>query len=196
MARRKDRSERDRAGIGPEPHAARELVPLHELKGYDFADGEPDIRGWDVCTVNGRELGEVEDVLVDPHRGEVVMLEVELRAGGVHAEVPIRAVQLDRERKIVLLDSGDLVEGVRDDEGAPDRIGDDEREPRRDVRGEHTVRYGERADRADRDREAADRKHDQGVSAADARPDTDEVVVERRPVIEEVVVRRRVVDEE
>ncbi len=54
-----------------------------------------------------------EDLLVDPERGEVVMLEVELRDGAVHAEVPIRSVQLDRERKIVLLDSSELDSGVR-----------------------------------------------------------------------------------
>jgi sporulation protein YlmC with PRC-barrel domain len=136
MAKHKDRSERDRAGVGPEPHASRKLVPLNDLDGYYFAKGEPDIRGWDVLTVNGRELGEVEDVLVDPDRREVVMLEVELRDDGVRAEVPIRAVQLDRERKVVLLDSGDLDRAVRPDERSAERLGGNERnQVRRDYRG-------------------------------------------------------------
>jgi sporulation protein YlmC with PRC-barrel domain len=186
MARRKDRSERDRAGVGPEPHASRQLVPLNDLDGYDFADGEPDIRGWDVCTVNGRELGEVEDVLVDPDRREVVMLEVGLRDGDIRAEVPIRSVQLDRDRKIVLLDSGDLDRVVRYDERAPNRV-DDERTPRRDNRGsERTAHYGV----------AVDPDRHRAMSAGASASDDDEVVVERRPMVEEVVVRRRVVDEE
>lgn len=176
---RKDRSDRDRAGVGPEPHAGR-LVSLDDLDGYALADGEPDIRGWDVRTVGGRELGEVEDLLVDPERGEVVMLEVELRDGGVHTEVPIRAVQLDRDRKVVLLDSGDIDDRARHDERARDRLTDSERERlRRDyATGARDVRYSERAD--------------ERVGAAD----DDEVIIERRPVIEELVVRRRVVDEE
>jgi sporulation protein YlmC with PRC-barrel domain len=183
MGRRKDRSERDRAGVGPEPDVSRQLIPLDKLDGFDFADGEPDIRGWDVVTLNGRELGEVEDVLVDPNRREVVMLDVELREGGVHAEVPIRAVQLDRDRKIVVLDSGDLDRGVRRDDRARDqRVDEEQPEPRRTYQGS-----GRRA----------------FAAKADARPaeqanatDKDEVVLERRPVIEEVVVRRRPVDEE
>lgn len=183
MARRKDRSERDRAGVGPEPHTARQLVPLDELDGYDFAEGEPDIRGWDVVTLNGRELGEVEEVLVDPDRREVVMLDVELRDGGVHAEVPIRAVQLDRDRKVVVLDSGDLNQGVRRDDRARDtRDEEHPPEPRRDYRA--GPRTGDTEQRAERNRD--------DLSAAQ----NDEVVLERRPVIEEVVIRRRTVDEE
>jgi sporulation protein YlmC with PRC-barrel domain len=176
MAKRKDRSDRDRAGVGPEPHGRR-LVSLDELDGYALGDGEPDIRGWDVRTVSGRELGEVEDLLVDPDRGEVVMLEVELRDGGVHTEVPIRSVQLDRDHEVVLLDSGDIEDHVRYDDRARDRLTDDDRERfRRDYGAlSRDVRY------ADRD-----------VS----RDDADEVIVERRPVIEEVVIRRRVVDED
>jgi sporulation protein YlmC with PRC-barrel domain len=136
MAKRKDRSERDRAGVGPDPHAARRLVPLNDLHGYDFAKGEPDVRGWDVVTLGGRELGEVEDVLVDPDRREVVMLEVDLREDGIRAEVPIRAVQLDRDRKVVLLDSGDLDQDARPDERSDDLLGDNDRtRVRRDYRG-------------------------------------------------------------
>src|SRR5688500_15817177 len=195
MAKNKDRSERDQAGVGPEPHTSRQLVPLDDLDGYDFADGEPDIRGWDVVTLNGRELGEVEDVLVDPDRREVVMLEVELRDGGVHAEVPIRAVQLDRNRKVVLLDSGDLDRAVQDQ-----NVTRTDRD-RTDVDSDNDRNESERAARADvarnrrsvyADRPPLKRDHDQ----PSARDDADEQIIERRPVIEEVVVRRRTVDEE
>lgn len=185
MARKKDRARRDQAGVGPDPEAARRhhLVPMHELDGYTFADGEPDIRGWDVRTLSGREIGEIEDLIVDTERGEVVMIEVELRDGGVHAEVPIRSVQLDRDSKSVIVDSGDV--DARHDQRPRDRVRAVERnDDVRDARGDapRRVSYGAR----DLHTPLTERTQD----------DDEEVVLERRPVIEEVVVRRRVVDEE
>jgi hypothetical protein len=206
MARNKDRARRDMAGVGPEP-GRRGLVPLHHLKDFNIADGEPDIRGWDVRTLSGREIGSVEELLVDPDRGEVVMLDVDLRGEGGHAEVPIRAVQLDRDRKVVIVDSGDIQ-------------GDAVRE----VRSREPIDRGEAVDRDrydERDRHDADpdRVHDHAdhVSSQPAERRTvryndagtgrttdgttrvgdgvEEEVIERRPVIEEVVVRRRTVEE-
>jgi sporulation protein YlmC with PRC-barrel domain len=87
---------------------------MAELDGYTIADGEPDIRGWDVRTLSGREIGEIQDLIIDRERGEVVMIDVEMRDGGMHAEVPIRSVQLDRENKAVIVDSGDV--NARDDQ--------------------------------------------------------------------------------
>ncbi|HSK18235.1 MAG TPA: PRC-barrel domain-containing protein [Longimicrobiales bacterium] len=184
MAKNKDRSRRDQSGIGPDPETARRhrLVAMHDLDGYTIADGEPDIRGWDVRTLNGREIGEIEDLLIDTERGEVVMIEVELRDGGVHAEVPIRSVQLDRENKAVIVDSGDI--DARHDQRPRDRMKAVERHDEvRDARGDvpRSVTYG-----------ASERDSDRGLID----DDTEEVVIERRPVIEEVVVRRKVVDEE
>jgi sporulation protein YlmC with PRC-barrel domain len=185
MARKKERFRRDQAGVGPDPEAARRhrLVPMHELDGYTLADGEPDIRGWDVRTLNGREIGEIEDLIVDTDRGEVVMIDVEMRDGGVHAEIPIRSVQLDRESKAVIVDSGDI--DARHDQRPRNRLQAEERNDEvGDARGDgpRTVTYGGREQHS----ADAERTADEG----------DEVVVERRPVIEEVVVRRRVVDEE
>lgn len=187
MANRKDRSRRDQAGIGPDPEQARRhgLVPMAELDGYTIADGEPDIRGWDVRTLSGREIGEIQDLIIDRERGEVVMIDVEMRDGGMHAEVPIRSVQLDRENKAVIVDSGDV--NAREDQRPRDRMSavdrtDDVRDARSD--SARTLTYGARESHLDADR----------VPRADGEPD--EVVVERRPVIEEVVIRRRVVDEE
>ena len=186
MAKKKDRTRRDQAGVGPDPEGARRhnLVPMHELDGYTFADGEPDIRGWDVRTLSGREIGEIEDLLVDTNRGEVVMVEVEMRDGGMRAEVPIRSVQLDRESKAVIVDSGDV--DARQDQRPRDRMRAVERDA--DVAGD--VRTGS----ARQVRYGASDLHDTTEGRI---PDGDEeVVIERRPVIEEVVVRRRVVDEE
>lgn len=192
MAKKRD-IRRDKAGVGPDPsRTRRRLVSMDDLDNYRLADGEPDIRGWQVCTLNGRELGSVEDLLVDPERGEVVMLEMEVEGDGVHAEVPMRSVQLDRGRKAVMVDSGDVESHDRYESRARDRMTAEERE---EVRGTYRgtsrdLRYGERAahEEHDHDSDRDDRMH-----LAD---DTEERIVERRPVIEEVVVRRRVVDDE
>jgi sporulation protein YlmC with PRC-barrel domain len=176
MASDRDRKRRDLAGTGPDPdRARRRLVSLDDLDGYKISDGEPDIRGWDVMTVSGRELGNVEDLLVDPERGEVVMVEVEMSGAGVHAEVPIRAVQLDRKRKVVMVDSGDL--DTRNDTRARDRMDPADRDS---IRGDY-----------------ADTRRDVRYAADDVTEPAgeDEVVVESRPMVEEVVVRRRPVDE-
>jgi sporulation protein YlmC with PRC-barrel domain len=209
MARDKNRARRDRAGVGPDPdRSRRRLISLDDLSGYTIGKGEPDIRGWDVHTVSGRELGEVGDLLVDPERGEVVMLEVALRGDNVHAEVPIRSVQLDRGRKIVMVDSGEVetAHEVR----ARDRLDPDERDRirREYAESRRDIRYGEREDHVDRaartDRavaadavDAADRADREDRADRTDRADTDdveEVVVDRRPVVEEVVVRRRPVE--
>jgi sporulation protein YlmC with PRC-barrel domain len=192
MARNRD-VRRDRAGVGPDPaRSRRRLVSIDDLDGYRVAPGEPDIRGWNVSTLSGRELGSVEDLLIDPERGEVVMLEMTMHNGGVHAEVPLRSVQIDRGSKTVLVDSGDVETGERHDVRARDRMSESERE---EVRGTYRgttrdLRYGERTDHL----EDADQR------AAGELPhltdETEERVVERRPVIEEVVVRRRTADED
>lgn len=208
---RDNRLERDKAGIGPDPERRRRLVPMDDLDGFTIAKGEPDIRGWDVRTIGGRALGEVEDLLVDPDRGEVVMIEVELHDGGVHAEVPIRSVQIDRGGRNVLVDSGDL--DGRYDVRARDRMDADERDRNRgawagtsrDVRYDEDERFGHtHGDHHRHDAEVHDHPHEEhhrGEEVRRVRADTDldddgvqETVIERRPVVEEVVVRRRPVD--
>jgi sporulation protein YlmC with PRC-barrel domain len=190
MAKNRD-VRRDQAGVGPDPsESRRRLVSMDDLSGYTVAKGEPDIRGWEVRTLGGRELGEVEDLLVDPQRGEVVMLEVELRGDGVHAEVPLRSVQIDRKRKVVIVDSGDISDGTQGNVRARDRMDPAEREnirgTYRDSSGE--IRYDQHADH-----ERGDIDH--SVHEQTTIGDTEETVVERRPMIEEVVVRRRPADE-
>lgn len=104
---------RDEANVGPDPRAARELRRLSELR-FKVADGEPDIRGWSVYASSGRELGRVDDLLVDVEAGEVVMLDVDLRRDDRHAYAPIRAAWVDHGTRRVVLD-------VRSVEGMTDR---------------------------------------------------------------------------
>ncbi|NUO39681.1 MAG: hypothetical protein HOQ31_13885, partial [Gemmatimonadaceae bacterium] len=102
------RMDRDQAGIGPHAAAAVDLVPLRKLEGVRVVEGDADVRGWDVCTINGAKVGTVDDLLVDRARGEVVMLDVGLVGSSRHTLAPIRSAQIDRARRIVLIDSADL----------------------------------------------------------------------------------------
>ena len=108
MARDHDRLRGDNAGVGPEPGRDSRLHRLSESHHYRIANGEPDIRGWEVRTLSGNHLGEVEDLLIDPHRGEVVMLDVDLDNSPERVNLPIKGVQLDRSRRCVIVDSGDI----------------------------------------------------------------------------------------
>jgi sporulation protein YlmC with PRC-barrel domain len=52
------------------------VVPLDELRGYEVARGEPDVRGWDVIAGDGRRIGEVDELLVDAAAKKVRFLDV------------------------------------------------------------------------------------------------------------------------
>lgn len=168
--------QRDAAGIGPYAQDAERLVRLSDLGKWDVADGEPDIRGWEVRTIGGRELGKVKELLVDPDAGEVVMLDVDLTGSDRHAEVPLRIVEIDRARRLVRMDSADLTPAEREAVEASD--------------DQQVAREGAPRERAPRERTWADTGRVKYALSGD-----EERVVERRPIVEEVVVRRRVVDE-
>src|SRR5215203_750335 len=53
---------------------------LQELDRSDFSivEGEPDIRGWDVRNMQGRKIGEVEELIVDAQRKKVRYMVVDL----------------------------------------------------------------------------------------------------------------------
>lgn len=105
MADRSNRGMRDEAGVGPNPRDARRLVPMKDLKHFKIVDGEPDIRGWNVYTATGRELGDVEDLLVDTDMGEVVMVDIDLKRNDRHTLAPIKAAWIDRDHKRVVLNT-------------------------------------------------------------------------------------------
>ena len=105
-----DRKGRDAAGVGPYARERETLVALSTLESWKVSDGEPDIRGWDVRTVSGRQLGAVHDLLVDPNAAEVVLVDVDVPGTDRHTFVPIRVVQIDRVKRLVLMDSADLPE--------------------------------------------------------------------------------------
>ena len=104
-AKHTSRGMRDEAGVGPNPRDARRLTGMKELDDYKVAEGEPDIRGWSVYTATGRELGEVDDLLVDTDLGEVVMLDIDLKRNDRHTLAPIKAAWIDRESRRVVLNT-------------------------------------------------------------------------------------------
>jgi len=78
---------------------------MKDLDNYKVADGEPDIRGWNVFTATGRELGDIEDLLVDTDMGEVVMIDIDLKRDDRHTLAPIKAAWIDRESHRVVLNT-------------------------------------------------------------------------------------------
>ncbi len=101
---RNKRAVRDQAGVGPEPAEARHLTPMKELKKFRMVSGEPDIRGWNVYTSGGREIGKVADLLVDTSSGVVVMMDIDLRESDRQTLAPLRAAWVDRDAKHVVMD--------------------------------------------------------------------------------------------
>ncbi|MBW3572014.1 MAG: DUF2382 domain-containing protein [Gemmatimonadetes bacterium] len=86
------------------------VVPLNQLDGYTVADGEPDVRGWEVISSDNRRVGKVDQLLVDTGAMKVRYLDVDvddaLVAGGDrHVLIPIGYARLEEGRSRVLVDS-------------------------------------------------------------------------------------------
>jgi hypothetical protein len=52
--------------------------PLRSLHAYRVAEGDPDVRGWEVLRADGRRIGEVDDLLVDTKASKVRYLALTL----------------------------------------------------------------------------------------------------------------------
>jgi hypothetical protein len=113
---------KDAAGVGPYARERERLVPLSELHGWDITAGGADVRSWEVKTLSGRVIGTVRDLLVDAGAHEVVMLDIDLTGSDRHAYVPLRVVEIDRARRVVRADSGDLEEHTLADHATPERV--------------------------------------------------------------------------
>jgi hypothetical protein len=87
----------------------REVVPLGELTDYRVAEGSPDARGYAVVSSDGRVVGRVRELLVDPRALRARFLEVEeasIAAGGAGNCVllPVADVQIRGRERIVKAD--------------------------------------------------------------------------------------------
>lgn len=56
----------------------RKLFYLHELSDYTIEDGYPDVRGWQVKDKDQRDIGKVDNLLVNKSTERVVYLDVEV----------------------------------------------------------------------------------------------------------------------
>lgn len=87
------------------------VVPLGQLDDFKVADGEPDVRGWEVLASDGRKIGEVDELLVDTAAMKVRYLDVDVDEGMVagghdrHVLIPIGYARLDEERDCVRVDA-------------------------------------------------------------------------------------------
>jgi hypothetical protein len=61
----------------PEPS----VTPLSRLHNYRISEGDPDVRGWEVLGADGRQIGTVDDLLVDTEGLRVRYLDVNLDSG-------------------------------------------------------------------------------------------------------------------
>lgn len=86
------------------------LARLEELKGFQVAQGDHDIRGWEVRTPDDRKIGKVEELIVDPVERRVRYMEVKVdgKALGIdddrHILVPIGTARLKEDGHDVLIE--------------------------------------------------------------------------------------------
>ncbi len=86
------------------------LARLDELKGFHVADGDSDIRGWEVRTPDGNTIGKVEELIVDPAERRVRYIEVNVDRNVLgldedrHILVPIGAARLEDNGNNVLIE--------------------------------------------------------------------------------------------
>jgi sporulation protein YlmC with PRC-barrel domain len=165
----------------------RNLQRFSDMDDVEVSEEDPDVRGWDVVTRDGHDIGEVKDLLVDTRSMKVRCLEVELE--GSHFKwndnrrvaIPVESVELDEEHDDVVIQGMALDEIGRLDEYRPD------------LSSPTAASRTGLPDTASRDiRPAAD-----APRGAEARFESDEirgpvteddVILERRPLVREELV--------
>ena len=85
------------------------LAHLDDLDDYEVADDDLDVRGWKVKTMDGKEVGEVEDLLVDLSAMKVRYLEVELDKDEFDLDddrrvlIPVGVARLNEDDDVVVV---------------------------------------------------------------------------------------------
>ncbi|HOC19747.1 MAG TPA: PRC-barrel domain-containing protein [Vicinamibacterales bacterium] len=94
----------------------KDLKRFSEMDNVEVAKDDPDIRGWDVTTSDGQDLGEVKDLLVDTRTMKVHAVEVELEGSRFNwndnrrVVVPVDSLRVNRD------DDEVVISGMRKDE--------------------------------------------------------------------------------
>jgi hypothetical protein len=94
------------------------LVHSRDLDHFKIPDGDPDPRGWDVKTAEGRDIGKVSDLLVDTATGRVRYLELAVDKDVVKTGardyylIPVGEARLndDHDDVVVNLSAADLAD--------------------------------------------------------------------------------------
>ncbi len=108
---RDDDTERPQKTSGKERDVTPRLVHLDDMSDLQVADGDPDIRGWDVRTADGEKIGTVKDLVVDTGLMKVRYFEAQIDKDALNASddrhvlIPIGSARLDDEEDDVYLSS-------------------------------------------------------------------------------------------
>lgn len=87
------------------------LVHLADMRELRVADGDPDIRGWDVRTADGEKVGSVRDLVVDTQLMKVRYIEARIdrevlnTGSDRHVLIPIGSARLDDSKDDVYLNA-------------------------------------------------------------------------------------------
>ena len=88
----------------------RQVVPLDDLDDFKVAEGEPDVRGWEVYASDGRKVGEVDQLLIDTAAMKVRYLDVDVDDDLLdmdedrHILIPIGYARLDPDDDRIYVD--------------------------------------------------------------------------------------------
>jgi sporulation protein YlmC with PRC-barrel domain len=86
------------------------IVPLDQLDDFEIAEGDPDVRGWNVLSSDGRKIGEVDNLLVDTKVMKVRYLDVDVEDDLLsddeerHILIPIGYARLDEDDDQIVVD--------------------------------------------------------------------------------------------
>ena len=100
----------DTETYGDDGNTRPRLVNLKEASDLEVAEGDSDIRGWDMCTRDGQKIGTVEDLVVDTSLMRVRFIAGEVMLDDVSREstrrvlIPIESAQLDEEEDNVIVE--------------------------------------------------------------------------------------------
>ena len=85
------------------------LYRLSELKEYEVANSDPDIRGWEVYSNDEKNIGKINELIVDPELMKVryldLHLNIDIESGKNKRNllIPIGSAELDEKKKAVYL---------------------------------------------------------------------------------------------
>lgn len=91
--------------------ASDRIVPLDQLKDFRVAEGDPDVRGWEVLSADGRRIGEVDNLLIDRMAMKVRYLDVDIDDEHIgdgadrHILIPIGYARLNQDDDQIFVDS-------------------------------------------------------------------------------------------